>query len=349
MGQSNNLLFLKNFNKAIDNVSEEIKTDKYMKNSNFYSFIKSTMDMICRKMSYQDETSNEQIEVIQKDKMFEVVLDFLKSIDIEFYDKALEILENKYPNTKTYIYDFHKDDPHHSTCYNVYYEKERAEIRLPLGYRLSENEANEINLKYGEDFYTIDDLYSITHEISHLFDIIPENYTDYPSQTRDVLTEVTPGIFELFLSEYLLEKGIFDENIIKDKNSRTNNRLLTHANMCRLKLGFLELKGKKGEITEEDIELIKENDILTADKYVDILNLIVRYKVKASENKRYAFCGMCAPIIFQKCQTDVDKKLLKKYLDECSQNIPFTDILNGFGIDLKREIDKYKDKDNIER
>ena len=42
---------------------------------------------------------------------------------------------------------------------------------LPLRYKLSENEAKEIDLKYGEDFCTIDDLYSVTHEISHLFDI----------------------------------------------------------------------------------------------------------------------------------------------------------------------------------
>ena len=349
MEQNNNLLFLKSFNKSIDNVSEEIKKDKYMKNPHFYSFIKSSMYMICRRMSYQDETSNKQIAVIQEDKMFEAILDFFKSIDIEFYNKALEILKNKYPNTKTYIYDFHKEDPNHLTYYSIQYEKGMVRIFLPLRHKLSEDEAKEIDLKFGEDFYTIDDLYSITHEISHLFDITPESYTNYPSQTRDVLTEVTPGIFELLLSEYLLKKGLFDENIIKWKKSSINNRLLSHANLCRIKLEFLELKRKKGEITQEDIELMMENDLLTNDEFVNILNLIVCSEVKVFENKRYAFCCMCAPIIFQKCKKDKDQNSLKKYLHECSQNIPFTDVLNGFGIDLKREIDKYKDKDIIER
>jgi len=175
MGQENNLLFLNNFNKVIDNISEEIEKDKYMKNSHFYSFIKNAMDVICQKMSYQTENTNRQITVIQEDKMFEVILDFFKSINIEFYNKALEILKNKYPNTRTYIYDFHRDDPNHLTHYCIHYEKGKAEIFLPLRYRLSENQSKEIDLKYGENFYTIDDLYSITHEISHLFDIKPEN------------------------------------------------------------------------------------------------------------------------------------------------------------------------------
>jgi len=349
MGQENNLLFLNNFNKVIDNISEEIEKDKYMKNSHFYSFIKNAMDVICQKMSYQTENTNRQITVIQEDKMFEVILDFFKSINIEFYNKALEILKNKYPNTKTYIYDFHRDDPNHLTHYCIHYEKGKAEIFLPLRYRLSENQSKEIDLKYGENFYTIDDLYSITHEISHLFDIKPENYTNDPSETRDVLTEITPGIFELLLSDYLLKNKIFEEKVISEKKLSINNRLLTHANLCRIKLKFLELKRKKGKITQEDIELMIEDDILDNDEFVNILNLIVCSDVKVVENKRYAFCGMCSPIIFQRCKMHSEQNLLKKYLDECAQNVPFTDILIGFGIDFKREINECRDKDNIER
>ena len=77
MSKNDNSQFLENFNKAIDKVNEEITNNKYMNNTQFCNFIINAMDMICRRMSYQNESSNKQITVIQEDKMFETVLDFL--------------------------------------------------------------------------------------------------------------------------------------------------------------------------------------------------------------------------------------------------------------------------------
>lgn len=352
MDSDNNSLFLQNFNKAIDKTYDEINNDKYMSNPQFYNFIRDAMDMICTRMSFQRENPNKQIAVLQEDRMFEIIFDFFKSTDDEFYDKALKIIKNEYPNTKTYIYDYHKDDPQQLFHYSVLYKEGKATVFLPLRYKLNKNESEEIDFKYGEDFYTIDDLYSITHEISHLFDIQPENYTKDPTETRNILTEVTPGIFEHFLTDYLLRKGIFEESIIREKKKRINNKLLTIANLSRLKLKFLELKRRKGEIADEDIQLMMENDYLSNEEFINILNLIVRTDMGINESKRYAFCGMYAPMIFQKCKINSDKttQMLKKYLNECSENLPFTDILKGFGIDIKREIDEFREgKDDIER
>ena len=348
----NNLLFLQRFNKTLDKIYDEINNDKYMSNPKFYDFIRNAMDMICTRISFQGENPNKQISALQEDRMFEIILDFFRSIDEEFYEKALKIIKNEYPNTKTYIYDFHKDDPQQLFTYSVHYEEGKAKVFLPLRCDMSKEELEEIESKYGEDFYTIDDLYSITHEISHLFDIKPENYSKERSETREVLAEVTPGIFEHFLTDYLLRKGIFEESIIREKNKSINNNLLIYANLCRLKLKFLDLKRRKGKITDEDIQLMMGKDHLSNRSFISILNLIVCSDEKIIANKRYAFRGMYAPIIFQKCKINSNKTvgMLKKYLNECSENIPFTDILKGFGIDIKREIDEFrKGEDNQER
>lgn len=346
MEQNNNLLFLQDFNKAIDNVLKEVSQDKYMSNLQSYDFTINSVNMICRRMSYQNESFDTQISVMHEDKIFELMLDFFKSIDIELYNKARAIIENRYPNTKTYIYDFHKADPNHSTFYSVQYEDGKARLFLPLGYSLSKSELESIHHEHGDDFYTLDDLYSIVHEISHLLDINPEKYTKEPLRTRDILTEITPNVFELMLSEYLLSKGIFEESVIKDKKVKKNNSLFTHANLCRIKLGFLELKKKKGEIAQEDIEAMMKEDILGENEFINIINLIVNSGVSVIENRRYAFAGMYAPIIFQKCKASSNQGLLQKYLYECSENIPFTDILHGFGIDIKSDIYKYLGEEN---
>ena len=349
MTKYNNISFLISFNNAINKTFQEIKNDKNMNNPQFYSMIIDLMNIICKKNTYQSENENKQITVIQEDRMFETILDFFNSIDVELYNKANEILNNTYPNTKTYIYDFHKNDPNHLSFYSIFYGEKQAKVYLPLRYSINEETSMKIDKKYGEDFYTIDDLYSVTHEIAHLLDINPENFEKSPSKTRDILTEVTPGIFELYLSDYLLKNEIFDVNVINNKKSYNNNKLLTHANMCRIKLNFLELKRKKGEITEEDIKLMMKKDVLNQDEFIKIINLIVKSSVSITENKRYAFCLMYAPIIFQKSKNVSDHTPLKKYLNECSKNLPFTDILDDFGIHFKKEIDIYRNQDDYEK
>lgn len=342
--------FLQDFNTAINNVNKEIENDKYMQDANFCQFIKDSMDMICTRTSYINEVPIKQLSVIQEDKMFETISDFFKSIDNEFYDKSSKILDNKYPNTKVYIYDFHKDDPNNLTHYYVHYSSQKTKVFLPLRYSLTQEDANKIDYEYGEDFCTIDDLYSIVHEISHLFDINPEDFADTPTLTRDILTEVTPGIFENFLSSYLLKNGIFNPDSIINKKARTNNKLVTHANVARIKLLFSQIQKSKGTITEIDIKDVSKTENLNNTEFKNILYLITYSNISIIENKRYALCAMYSPMIFEKCRTHSGKtvELLKKYLNETSDNLPFADILKGVGIDIKQDINKYKceEKDN---
>ena len=344
-----NTLFIRDLNQVIDEVLEQIEDDQYMSNPQFYNFIVNLINDICKKMSYRKESPEKQMVVIQEDRMFEIALDFFKSIDIELYNKADAIFNDRYSNTKTYIFDSHKDDPDHMLFYFTMYQEGAAKVYLPLGYGLSKEERERIILEYGEDYYTLDDLYSIVHEASHLFDIKPEDYRIKPLKTRDVLTEVTPYIFEAMLTEYLLKEGSFNESAIREKENDINNKLLTHAHIGRIKLKFLELKRKKGEITEEDISSMMGQDMLSEEEFVNVINLVVNSGVSLIENRRYAFAGMYAPIIHQKCKTSPNKMLLQKYLDECSQNIPYTDILSAFGIDLRNVSNGFKNDGNIEK
>ncbi len=343
-----NELFLQEFNEAISRDSEEIKKDKYMCNDQFYNYIMGVVTDICKEMSYEEVQSGKQLPVIHIDEMFDLALDFFKSVDVELYNKANAIVNGEYPNTKTYIYDFHKDDPEHTTHYGIMYEDGKARVFLPLGKKISETERNRIIQEHGEDYYTIDDLYSTVHEVSHLFDIDPEKYTKSPSKTRDVLAETTPHIFENLLSEYLLKKGIFNEDVIKEKSASISNLLTTHANVFRIRAIFIELKRRKGEITDEDIQSMMKNDMLGEDEFFNIINLIAHSDVSMAENKRYAFAAKYAPLIIQKSKEFPDKKLLQKYLYECSQNVSVADILSVFDIGFKDD-DGFKDDGDLDK
>jgi len=237
--------FLQDLNQSIDNVIRELENDKDMQNLDYYNFIKNSMDVICKKNSLCVENPNQEIPIIHEDKMFDIILSFFQSIDEDFYDKVNKILNNNYPNTKTYIYDFHSDDPKGTTQYSILYFDGKAEVFFPLGYRVTKEKLQEIRNTYGEDFYTLDDLYSITHELAHLLDINPENFTKEPGPTREILAEVTPGIFENLLTSYLLKNGFFDRDSILNKQNNINNKLLTHAHLTRLKLLLADIKKTK--------------------------------------------------------------------------------------------------------
>lgn len=341
--------FLQDFNVAINKVNTEIADDKHMKDPNFYNFIRNSIEIICNKTSYLDESPDQEQAIIHEDLLFETVLNFFKSIDKEFYDKAARILNNTYPYTKTYIYDFHTDDPKEFSHYCIRYTNNKAEVFLPLGYKLSKENLNEIRNKYGEDFYTIDDLYSVVHEISHLFDIKPENFSDEPSLTRDILTEITPGIFENFLNEYLLSNKIFSNRVITNKKNSINNKLVTHANLTRLKLKFAKIKREKGEITEEDITDIMINEKISSNTYKELLRLIAYSNTNITESKRYAFCGLYAPLFHKKCQITPNKRveMLKNYISNMENDLSFFDILKE--LDLEYDSEQLKKEDGEEK
>ncbi|MBE5806281.1 MAG: hypothetical protein E7313_06195 [Clostridiales bacterium] len=329
--------FLQDLNQSIDNVIKELENDKYMQNPDYFNFIKNSMDVICKKNSFCVENSNTEIPIIHEDKIFDIILSFFQSLDKDFYDKVNQILHNNYPNTKTYIYDFHLDDPKGTTQYSILYFDGRAEIFFPLGYRISKEKLQEIRNTYGEDFYTLDDLYSIAHELAHLLDINPQNFTKEPSSTREILAEVTPGIFENLLTDFLLQNGFFDKTSIINKKNSINNKLLTHANLTRLKLLLADIKNTNGIITKEDILNLMKSESLDDKHFQELLYLIAYSDTNITTGKRYAFSSLCSPIISEKCKSN-NIHLLKKYLNESSENLPFTDILKSFGIDLNRDI-----------
>lgn len=336
--------FLQDLNSAIDNVIREIENNKDMQNSDYLHFIKNSMDTICNKVSYCIEKKDLKIPIIYEDKIFEIILYFFQSIDNIFYDKVTKILNNKYSNIKTYIYDFHKDDPKQFSQYSIHYFDGKATIYLPLGYKMSNEQFQKTRTKYGEDFYTLDDLYSITHELSHLLDINLEKITSKPDSTRDILAEVTPGVFENLLTDFLLENNFFDKNSIINKQNIINNKLLTHAHLTRLKLHLAEIKKNNGIICKEDMLNIMKNELVDDKHFQELIYLIAYSDTNIATSKRYAFSRFCSPIICEKCKNNYNDNiyLLKKYLNETSESLPFADILKGFGIDFNNDISLLK-------
>jgi len=343
--------FLQDFNNAIDNVIFETKNDKYLQNQNFYNFIRDSMEMICNKVCYYDENPNLEIPVIHEDELFETILDFFKSIDIDFYDKTYNILNNKYPNIEAYIYDFHKIEvpSYIPNYYHVDFSEVITKVYLPLGYELTKEKAEEIEHKYGKDFYTIDDLYSITHEIAHFLDKKTNKITGKITSTADILAETTPIIFENLLTDYLLKKETFNKNSIINKKNKQNNLFMNHAHLTRLMLLFSEIKKSNGIITKNDIEHIMKNEKISKTRFNYLIKIIPYSDTCVTTGKRYAFSAFYCPIIAEKIRISNSSNLLKKYLHEVSENVPFTDILKSFGIDIKKDIKKFKEEDEYIR
>ena len=114
---------------------------------------------------------------IKKSEMLTVTLDFFKSIDIEFYRKAIDTILQQNSNIKMNIYNFHniksyeRRDNNHLLEYTPYGTVQSrnglAKVNIPTRTELSSKEEKI----FDKDTCTLEDLYTVVHEISHIVDL----------------------------------------------------------------------------------------------------------------------------------------------------------------------------------
>lgn len=337
--------FLNKLNIAIDKIIEEKKSMALN-----YDFVEKSLKAMIKNRDVGTRAVT-VVTPIKKEEMLKTTLEFFESIDPEFYKKAIETILGKDKDIKMNIYNIHdikdfkeRDEKDFSryTPYGVVQNRTGcALVNIPTNSELNEKESKTINNP------TLEDLYLIVHEISHLFDLnldigkttrkelAGETETYEDNITRELTAEATAIAFEGMLSEYLLKNTSYPKAAIQQISNRRINSCLQKARMVYAKLLLAREKEEKGEITLDFVEKNMRDYNLSIQGVRSIAGNIINYPKDMLMQNRYAIGGLLAPTII-KAYKAKGSKSLKKYLEE-ARRCDLESTLEQIGIQLNDE------------
>jgi hypothetical protein len=313
-----------------------------------YDLLEKVLEAMIKSVRNAEVGQISVVTPIKKEEMLQVTLNFFKSIDSELYRKAINTILQQSKNIKTRIYnihqvknDFDQEDNLGLSEYTrhgcVQSRNGFATVNIPIRGEIEEEEEVVLNKDEG----TLNDLYVVVHEISHLFDldldserteILGKTRGQKTEITRELLGEATASAFEGMLTEYLLKNKIYSQEAIQEMDKLNINSYLKDAILVYAKLLLAKEKSKNGEIKMKFIEkFMRENGFSL--KYI-------RYMTKRIINdprnmlfeKRYALGGLISPTIIKKYNEE-GANTLKKYLEE-AKNGNLVGALAALGIEL---------------
>lgn len=341
--------FLEELNIAIDKV---IKEKQQMGLD--YDLLENVLKNMLRAIPIRRNSKIEKIVPMRKEEMLKVTLDFFRSIDEEFYKKAVSLILQQHKNIKMKIYNSHKIKDFDKKDEIGVYEYTRlgsvqtdigeARINIPTQTELSPNERI-----LDDDAVTLKDLYIAVHEISHMFDlnieaslpqkdeITSEKVNWKGSITRELLGESTAHAFEIMLTDYLIKNNLYSKDaIIQIDNQRINSALMD-AKLVYTKLLLAREKEKNGKITLENVERLMQENNMSVQGVRGLARQIIDDPRDMLFEKRYAIAGLVAPTIAEIYNDDNEQgvKVIKEYLKESKED----NLENVLKI-LKIEIDE---------
>ena len=331
--------FLKKLNIAID----EVINEKESLDIN-YDLLEKVLEAMIKNNRFMYNGHITTVVPIKKSEMLNVTLDFFKSIDIDFYRKAIDTILQKNNNIKMNIYNSHniksyeKRDNNNLLEYtpggSVQSRNGLATVNIPTKTELNSKEEKILD----NDTCTLEDLYTVVHEIAHLFDLNLENQRNITDETRrkentrQLTGEATAIAFEGLLTEYLLKNNLFSRDGIQQIEKKRLNSSIQDAILVYAKLLLSKEKSKNGDITLQFIEKIMRDNNLSI-QYVrkmayDIINVPRRMLFQ----NRYAIGGLIAPSIIREYKEN-GSIALKKYL-EYAKNNDLEKALKAIGIEM---------------
>lgn len=318
--------------KKLDNVAKKVITSKqYYKIP--YDFLEKALLCYVKNNEYKYEDVNKILRVkpLKKWEIMTIALEFYKSIDYETYEGIRDIIFNQNPKIRSNIYklskiknfseqDFEFEEfkkyskiPQHHTVRN------RDMMYLPLSDTGQKGNAKEIR----EDEGTIDDLYSIVHELGHTLDLYL-NYiisntgiiiSDSYDPGNNLLTESTSIALERALTSYLLEKKLIDAKDAEEIFIKRKNDTLNSCYFAYTKLVLARKKQENSVIYKKDIDEIANNMKLGIREKNNLVNFIMESDGEILINARYAFSGILSPTI-EKVISQGRINKFKQYLEE---------------------------------
>lgn len=322
--------FVNKLNLAVDEIINEKMSMKLD-----YDFIEKSLKPIIQYKNINDRTIP-VVTKIKKEYILKIALLFFESVDSELYKKALDIILGQEKDIAMKMYNVHfiknfkKKDEKGFLEYTPYgvaqTRKGEALINIPTNTKISKEEDRIIN----ENNCSLEDLYTVVHEISHMFDLNleigrptkneiadePEVYED--NITRELTAEATAIAFERLLSEYLLERKLYPKLAIQQIDNGRTNSCLQKARMVYAKLVLAKEKEQKGEITLDFVEKCMRDYHLSIQGVRYIARSIINSKGDLLMQNRYAMGGFIAPTIIKTYKIGGATQL-KKYLEEAKK------------------------------
>lgn len=315
-----------------------------------YDLLEKVLGTMIKSVRSEDVGPISVVTPIKKEEMLQVTLNFFKSIDSELYRKAINTILQQSKNIKTKIYnihqvkDFDQEDSlglsKHTRNGCVQSRNGFATVNIPIREEIDDEEEVVLN----KDECTLNDLYVVVHEISHLFDldldlkrpdeekILGKTRGQKTRIARELLGEATASAFEGMLSEYLLKNGIYSQAAIREIDRLNINSFLQDARLVYAKLILAREKSKNKEIKLEFVEKFMRDNGFSIHYIRHMANNIINDPRNMLFEKRYALGGMISPTIIKKYNEE-GASALKKYLEE-AKNENFVGALAALGIGL---------------
>lgn len=242
------------------------------RNSTDYDLLHKISGIMTRNLKVTNRSFGEITNPSTEEQTKKVALEFFKSLDKDLYERTKNIIErnsdidfNMYKLDKDDDFSMQKDDgmPVHTKTPRVISKNGKSAVYVPCK-------------------GTVEDIYLLVHELSHTFDLIPND-----NPTRNLLGEVTPYCFEAMLGQYLVENGIAtrEDVINREKGnivSQYDDGVETFA-----KLELMKMKEQKGEIKQEDLRDMQKKYGLTNRQLGYVLGRLGQSEPNVDHRARY--------------------------------------------------------------
>ena len=304
-----------------------------------------------------------KISPIKKEQLLSKSLEFFESLDDDIYKTAINIVLQQNPNIILNMYDVKKltkEDfkkknefgiEKYSRCGLNMHGYARSSIYVPYRAELKTKEEQKM---LDENFATINDLYVMTHEISHLFNLDLKNetydaYTFVDNEPKrkfnlagEIFSETTSFAIEEMLTEHLLSGKEFSKDSILQIEIFRNNYSLLYAKIFNLALQLLEEKKNNGNITNKYLKSLVDNKNYYNVDIKNYTNEIIRNSDSIKNIRRYAMGLVTSPTITRSYIENKTNgiKNFKEYCEKVKEN-KFEEALSVYDIDFKSDgIDK---------
>lgn len=288
------------------------------KNSTDYDLLYKISGMMTRNLKVANRNFGEITNPSTEEQTKKVALEFFKGLDEDLYERAKNIIEgnsdidfNMYKLDKNDDFSIQKDDgmPVHTKTPCVISKDGKSSVYVPYK-------------------GTVEDIYLLVHELSHTFDLTPND-----NPTRNLLGEVTPYCFETMLSQYLVENGIATR---EDAINRKKGNIISHYDdgvETFLKLELMKMKEQKGEIKQEDIMAMQKKYGLTNRQMGYVFGRLGQSEPNVDYRARYMMAQIVYPHYMEqyKQNPSIAIENLKEYFEFVKDN-NFKGSLEKLGI-----------------